>query len=81
MTTYILIENIEREETIKLILPDINVYSKFVSLESILPVQYNTYQNGEDRLFRYDIVDRKNWLVAKLKYGLVFEEHEDNSNT
>lgn len=78
MTTYILIKGTEREETVKLILPNVNVCEKFVSLEKILPVQYNTYQNDEDRLFRYDIIDRKKWLVAKLKYGLVFEEHEDN---
>lgn len=81
MTTYILIKGTEREETVKLILPNINVYREFVSLEKILPVQYNTYQNEADRFFRYDIIDRKKWLIAKLKYGLVFEEYEDNSNT
>ena len=37
---------------------------------------YYTYHPDEDPFFRYEIIDKKKWLVMKLKFGFSFQEHE-----
>ena len=47
--------------------------SFFISLESILPLEY-TVMNS--RRLTYIITDEKKWLLAKLKYGFSVNEYE-----